>query len=122
MSMLSPVPYRTPMIDRNGLIDRNWQQFFQALLERVGGVGDVSPNNELEQSVTTDVGNESLALIVQTQRMLSDLEALQAFDGLVAQTTQETESLDIFQGLSQADLQNLREHITNIEAVQAFAL
>lgn len=35
------------MLDRNGFVDRNWAQFFEALLARIGGAGDVTALEEV---------------------------------------------------------------------------
>lgn len=80
MAKLPPVPFRIPIADRRTLlIDRNWQQFFQAFLDRAGGVGDVSSNAELEMAVAGDTPFDSLALWQALAQRVTDVEALSSF-------------------------------------------
>jgi hypothetical protein len=46
---LPPVPMKTPVLDVRGLLSREWAQFFNELVSRVGGVAGNS---------TTDLSNE----------------------------------------------------------------
>jgi|ERR1051326_2090730 hypothetical protein len=83
MSLLSPVLYNAPVIDRTtGLLTRPWQQFFAALEQRVGGA--VAPTlTELETQVT-DVTT------VQTTQVTQITELTTVQQTLVTQLTELT--------------------------------
>lgn len=45
---VSPLPYKTNPIDKNGKLSKPWEVFFRQLVARIGGEGDVLSNKELE--------------------------------------------------------------------------
>ena len=74
MALLPPIPYRSPMLDPAGLVTRNWQQFLEALLVRVGGIGDITPNDELEIGLISDTANENMALLTRLEREINAVQ------------------------------------------------
>ena len=118
MSELSPIPYRVPIATPNGLIDRNWQQWFEALLARVGGTGDVTPVDEVAASSEGNEFNEDHAALTRLERMVQDLTSLQVFSDVMTQIVQEAPVE--FVAVSPAELHALREQIQNLETMSAF--
>lgn len=45
---ISPLPYKTNPLDKNGKLSKPWEVFFRQLVARIGGEGDVLSNKELE--------------------------------------------------------------------------
>jgi hypothetical protein len=80
MAKIPPIPYRVPLLDqRSGLLDRNWTEWFQALLDRIGGTGDIP-------------GNDTLASLLSGQSL-----AVQTAFAAVSQAIQDGDSLAIFE-------------------------
>src|ERR1051326_4366135 len=77
MSLLSPVLYNAPVIDRTtGLLTRPWQQFFAALEQRVGGA--VAPSlTELETQVT-DVTPDLTTQLTQLTELTTIQQTIQS--------------------------------------------
>ena len=120
MAELSPIPYRVPIADANGLIDRNWQQWFEALLMRVGGVGDVPTVAEVASASEGNEFNEDHASLMRLERTVQDLAVLHVFSETVTQVVQD-DTVD-FDTPTLADLHVLRERIQNLETLSVFAL
>ncbi len=60
MSIISPQPFRVPLVDpQTGLITPPWVRYFLQLLERVGGP-DGQTNQELVADMHDDAGLEEL--------------------------------------------------------------
>lgn len=78
MSKLSPVPYRIPMLDQNGRITRSWQQWFQSLLGRVGGTGDIATNSELQGENELSLGAQTSSHLAEILRRLDDAASIPA--------------------------------------------
>ena len=120
LAELSPIPYRVPIADANGLIDRNWQQWFEALLARVGGVGDVGSVDELEAASEGNEFNEEHATLAHLERALDNLNALQIFGNAIPQV-RVRDDVD-FDTPTPAELHVLRERVQNLETLSVFAL
>lgn len=103
MPMLPPIPYKAPLLDRAGLVTRPWQQWFERLLQRVGGTGDVPANDELEASVLSDPVSEPLVLVHRVERQLKDLE-----------------TTVVFEGGTKAELHALRQELHDLETLAVF--
>ena len=116
MPKVSPVPFRIPIIDpRTQLIDRNWQQFFNALLERIGGVGDVPSNAELATAVTGDTPFDTMAIWHQVQQRIQDLEAQTLFTPAPRSTAIDT--TDVLPERPVADMERLWTAVHDLEAL-----
>ena len=63
MAQLPPIPYRMPLLDTGGFVNRNWAQFFEALLQRVGGTGDVMSNADLETQSELELGAQTSSVL-----------------------------------------------------------
>jgi hypothetical protein len=118
MPTLSPIPYRVPIVDkRTGTIDRNWQQWLEALLTRIGGTGDLDRIGDLEALLTADAA----AVRAQLHGMAADIADLTAFAVFGSVPGREEESTDIFAGLSVAEGQRLSEAIQDAETLNIFS-
>lgn len=59
---LPQIPYKTPLVDKNGMVTDPWSKFFRQLFQRVGGLSALS-NTELAgdvnvssiQTLTTEI-------------------------------------------------------------------
>lgn len=81
MVMLPPIPYNVPLLDGRGLVSRNWQQFFEQLLRRVGGTGDLaSLDNVVLDPISSDMTLEPVAQLAAMRQRLDDLETFDAFE------------------------------------------
>lgn len=77
MAKMPPIPLRVPVVDRRTLLlDRNWQQFFQALLVRTGGVGEAPTNLELQADDTQEVGAQTVAALAALEQELRGVQQL----------------------------------------------
>ena len=120
MATLPAVPDRIPIVDQNGLISRNWQQFFEALLRRVGGTGDVLSNSDVQIRLETDGTPEPLAKLEALRRQVQDLEALTVF--LAGSPAPMTEASSFsFGGASVADVEAVRQRLADVEALTIFS-
>ena len=120
MADLSPIPYRSPMLDARGLVTRNWQQWFEALLMRVGGANDTPGLDEVDAASEGNEFNEDHAVLARLERALTNLDALQIFGNAIPQA-RVLEAVD-FDTPTPADLHVLRERVQNLETLSVFAL
>ena len=121
MADVSPIPYRIPMTDPSGLVSRNWQQFFQSLLDRTGGVGDVPSNRELEL-ITTTTDFVDMARSAQLEKRIMGLERLIAVSNGVPRSSGLDRQDNVFEGLSQAMGALLDQQLKRAEVLAILAL
>ena len=123
MTELSPIPYRVRIIDQNGLITRNWQQFFESLLRRVGGVGAMPDLGEVGNgAVAGDEFDPGLARADAMQQALTDLEMLMVMEGLgSAMSPDLLGDGDVFGAPLVSAIEALRQKIEDIEALTLFS-
>jgi hypothetical protein len=89
MATLPPVPYKSPLASRTGLLNTVWEKWFRELFERLGGsegatITDLSSDVDELQSLT-DSHEASINALSTTSEShtsrISDLEEL--VDGLL---------------------------------------
>lgn len=102
------------MTDRNGLITRNWQQFFEALLRRIGGAGDVTLGESGEVTVTS---NTALALSAQSAQDIDGIRSSLAFQRELAKTNAELVRLR-----DDLTLRFLNAMVTPVKPIKEFLL
>ena len=120
MADVSPIPYRIPVTDHSGLVTRNWQQFFQSLLDRTGGVGAAPSNTDLD--VTTTVTDfVDMARASRLQRQLDRHEQLLAVSNGVPSPKPQIPTLGIFEGATTASVDTLREELRRTEILNIFS-
>lgn len=121
MADLSPIPYRVKIADPNGLITRNWQQFFEALLRRVGGAGTTPSLDEINATATTESDFSSGVARAEALRgALADLEALVVMSDAVS-TIAPPDSIDLFEVPTPAEVEKLRQALRDLEAITLFS-
>jgi len=79
-AILPPIPYKTPLLDRNGYLNEAWSRWFRDMFERIGGTRALS-NTELENLQSDnleDVEADILALQSLTSSHTTDLTSLQS--------------------------------------------
>lgn len=121
MAELGPILYRTPIADQTGLVSRPWQQWFESLLARVGGVGQVPALDETAAASEGNEFNEEHALLVTLARQVADLEHLTFFATPPGPSPRD-EALSLFEGVSHAEMAQVKEQIHNLETLSIFAL
>ena len=120
MAEVSPIPYRIPVTDHNGLVSRNWQQFFQSLLDRTGGVGTAPTNVDLDAAATvTDFVD--MARASRIQRQVDRHEQLLAVSNGVPRPRPPMSMLGIFEDATTASVDSLREELRRTEILNIFS-
>lgn len=117
MARVSPIPYRIKVLDQNGLIDRNWQQFFQAMLDRLGGVGNVPSNDELATDGTR-LFDDGLAQLTGLRQDLGAMAALNAFEASAIVAKEEL--VELFATPTQAEIEHALRVVRDAEALNLF--
>jgi hypothetical protein len=120
MSDLSPIPYRVPPIQGHpGRISRNWAQFLEALLARIGGAGDIITLADLATAIESGLGTEGLqALVAALTQRLAGAEVLGAFGPTPIPAP---DVLPEFADATVASQDALRSDLTDIEALTLFS-
>lgn len=72
-TVVPPIPFKSPMLDKSGLLSNTWGMWFNQLVARVGGVGHAVASDDISDSVVT-LDNEVAAL----QLAISNLQSTQA--------------------------------------------
>lgn len=112
---LSPIPYRIPVVNRQtGLLDRNWAQWFEALLLRVGGVGTVDSAADIEALFTPEAAQVQ-AQLPGIQSLIEDIQTESIFGDPVVVVEQLDESP--FEDATVASVDRLEAAIKDLEAL-----
>ena len=120
MAEVSPIPYRIPVTDNNGLVSRNWQQFFQSLLDRTGGAGTAPTNIDLDATATvTDFVD--MARASRLQRQVNMHDRMLAVSNGVPRAKPQIPSVSIFEDASPASVDSLREELRRTEILNIFS-
>ena len=119
MAQLSPIPYRTPLLDERGLVTRNWQQWFEGLLARVGGANDTPALDVVDASNIANEFVDGVGIAAQFQTDLEALALLQAFEDVPSLPL--GDDLD-FETPSPAQLEAVARRLNDLEIMSAFAI